>query len=475
MNNFFASVVAVVLGGVSVISLASTSIPVFQLSDTDGIFIQVPLTHEFYRYSEYGDLRDVVVLDAEKNQLPYRVLPVTTPVAKPEQTVTTTALSFSPVAVDATPDTLRQLHATQVTVLTNTLQENTVQIATSTQPLSIKTPEFYLLDIRQLDHGVSSLLIDWDAQANNQYLQVELEATSDLQRWVPLSSATLVQISQQDHSVKRNRIDASIPKKTYEFLRLRIIRGADNLHLTGITAEQKITTQKVAAEPNDTWLLTGTLAKTQTGVYFPNEHTKTYSVSAWEFTRNEATPVGTVAIDLGSDTYGDTARIFSRAAENKNWQLLYQGVWFNAQVGAQWQRSDELIVLPNRDKYWRIELNESAKNSINPRLRFGWHPSMLQIIANDKPPFTLAINADANDSNNRTRIFNQLIATAQPVWANATLLPLNATPESLASASSSIDWKQVVFWAALVLAVAVLLVFSLRLFKQLNVDGSKSE
>lgn len=464
MNKNIANLVMALLFVSSTFVVAEQSAtPIYQVSDAQGTFIQVPLTHDIYRYTSFADLQNLVVLDAEKNVLPSRLVRVAPQEQKKEPTIITSALAFFPVSVDATPDTLRKLHTSQVKV-----QGSRVQIETSDQTLTNKTPEFYLVDISKLDHDITSLVIDWDAQLANQYLEIELEATRNLQDWFSLGNATLVQINQQEQSLKHNHINAIIAKKDYEFLRLKIVRGAENLHITHVAAEQKIGGVEIQKKINETWSLAGQIAKTQTTVYLPSSHSKGYGVSAWEFTRDEATPVETLAIDFDTNTYGDNAKLFSRNADNQSWRLIHQGIWFNAQVGSQWQKSEAVNVYPNSDKFWRLELNESVKNIAAPKLILGWQLTQLQIITNDKPPFHLAINNEKGNTYNRDQVFNQIISAATPSWQSASLIKLDVQPGIISGSSKSVDWKQWIFWAALVLAVLVLLVFSLKLFKQLK-------
>jgi hypothetical protein len=467
MNKFLTSLLAILSISLSTVVIAEqNATPIYQVSDSQGTFIQVPLTHDIYRYTQGANLKNLIVLDAEKTTLPYRLVAITQQEQKKEPKLIVNPLAFFPVAVDATPDTLRKLHTSQVKV-----QGSSVQIATTDKTLNNKTPEFYLIDISKLDHDITSLIVDWDAQATNQYLEVELEATRNLQDWFSLGNATLVQINQEEQSLKHNHIGAEIAKKEYEFLRLRVLRGAENLHLTGVSAEQKIGSTEIE-KVSEAWSLVGQLAKTQTTVYLPNSHSKVYAVASWEFVRDDATPIEKLAIDFGANTYGDSAKLFSRNAENQPWQLIHQGIWFNAQVGNKWQKSDAISVYPNHDKFWRLELNESARNISAPQLVFAWQPTQLQIITNNKPPFVLAIDADKSSSDSREQVFNQILsATTSPQWQAASLIKLNVQPGAIKNTTKKLDWKQWVFWAALLLAVAVLVAFSLKLFKQLKVTG----
>ena len=216
-------------------SAATEPVSIYQVINTQGDFIQVSLTHDIYRYSIQPNLSDLVVMDAEKNPLPFRLLPATPQIQNAEPKITSTSLPFFPVAVDATPDTLRKLHTQAINV-----QGDKLQIATSDKTLNNKTPEFYLVDLTKLDHDITSMVIEWTANPGNEYLEVQLEGARNLQDWTSLANATLVQIAQQGQSVTRNRIDLFLAKKDYEFLRLRIIRGADNLQITRISAEEKM-------------------------------------------------------------------------------------------------------------------------------------------------------------------------------------------------------------------------------------------
>lgn len=464
MNKFVANLVAIFLIGSCASAIAQQhTTPIYQVSDAQGTFIQVPLTHDIYRYTSQSSLQNVVVLDADKNPLPYRLVTTAPHEQKKEPTLIVNPLAFFPIAVDATPDTIRKLHTSQVKV-----QGDNVQITTGDKTLNNKTPEFYLIDISKLNHDITSLIVEWDAQAANQYLEVELEATRNLQDWFSLGNATLVKINQLDQSLKHNHIKVALAKQEYEFLRLKILRGAEDLHISSIASEQQIGIV-VPQKNSEAWSLSGQLAKTQTTVHFPNSHSKVYSVAAWEFTRDEATPIESITIDFGTAVYGDGAKLFSRNADNQTWQLEYQGLWFNLQVGSQWQKSDAVSVYRNSNKFWRLELNEAAKSISAPKLVFTWQPMQLQIIANNKPPFVLAINTSKNSSNNREQIFSQIISSSSPTWTAASLTKLDVQPEQVINTAKTINWKQWIFWSALILAVTVLIVFSLKLFKQLKV------
>lgn len=349
---------------------------------------------------------------------------------------------------------------------------NKVQVVTSDKTLSNSTPEFYLIDISSIEHDLSGLSLDWSGDTNNQYLEVELEATRNLQNWFSVARATLVKMSQQEQHVVRNVIDVNIAKKEFEFFRLRVLRGADNLQVTAVNAIQKNDARIETAFAHEVWTLAGLPAKTQTTVYLPSSHSKSYPVAAWEFIRTEPAPVDSVSIDFANQSYGDSAKIFSRNSENQSWKLQYQGVWFNTRVGSEWQSTRAIDQHNNSDKYWRIELNESALNTLTPTLVFGWQPIQLQIVTNNKPPYTLVIGGNSSGTSARDQVFNQILANTTPEWIGAGLIDLGLKADAVTVPQKAIDWKQWLFWVALVLAVSVLLLFALKLLRQLRAGNA---
>ncbi len=474
MIYFLRGVVFFLLWSVQTFAAGERPVPIYQISETQGTYLQVPLSQEIYRYSQYEDLRDLVVIDASNNNLPFRMVSLTMkPAVKIERQENSTALAFFPINASATPAAMRALRTT-IDVVDNNVRvniNNSVVASGAPSGAPSEAPDFYLIDVSSLKTKLTNLQIDWLPNEKNQYLEVHLEASKNLQNWVSLGRSTLVQIVQQEQQLKRNRIAVDIAPDTYEFLRLKVLQGSEMLQITAITALQLFNQLETTKIESESWVVDGSLSNTQATVYFPNQHSKSYAVSAWEYVRDETTPAETLSLNLAENTYGDSLKVFSRPTERQNWQLQYQGIWFNARVGNQWQQSDAISVSGNRDKLWRIELIESAKSMLKPVLIFSWQPTQLQIITSNKPPYSLAINSQ-NRTYQSNQVFNQVLEKTSPVWVSAELKSLNVNPMAVIPASSITDWKKYIFWGCLVLALCVLLGFALRLFKQVNQESS---
>ena len=295
-----------------------------------------------------------------------------------------------------------------------------------------------------------------------------------------LTQGSLVQVLEQGQSLIHNRINLTLAKQAFAYLRLSILRGAEQLQIHQITAEELLYTTSNTQPVSESWSLAGTPAAEQSSQYFPNAHRAASAVHAFEFSRQEHTPAEYLSIDLGNQTYANSLRVLSRPTAKDKWQLIYQGIWFQTQVGEQWQKAEPIKLSANRAQFWRLEFAPMQPVAA-PKLVFSWQPIRVQFIANNAPPFVLALSDD-NGSFSRQQVFNQILAkhrlqTGEPAWINADLIALPPHYSALKQAGPgiAINWRQWLFWLALLGAVALLAFFALRLIKQLNLPPSKQD
>jgi len=427
---------------------------IYRLAPVSGSFLQVQLTQDIYRFSEDPELHNLQVVDAEQHPVPYRLVP-SEPENHPQQNL---PLAFFPVTANTPPETLRQIYARVQ------LEGAKLEVSADGPAVTVgKAPGFYLVDISKLEQSLIGLRLNWEPNPQNQYLEVELEASRDLQQWNHLGAATLVNLGNE--RLLRNRVPVSIQPHAYEFLRLKIGRGGEQLQIHSIEGEPPITQTPV---PKEHWSVAAIPKGQVASVDSPQS---TSVVAAWEFIRDEVAPATAVRIALGKNVYTDDYKLYSRANEQRSWQLQRHGIWYSVQVGSNWETSDPITIAPNSTKFWRLELNAQSAG-LKPTLDFYWQPWRLQIIANDKPPFYLAINPDT-DNKYRDQVFNQILAARGPSWISTPIEDLHEQPQK-STKTSTRNWRTWVFWGALTVAVLILLGFALRLLRQLNNQLSKS-
>src|SRR5690554_4435189 len=164
--------------------LSSTAVamtPIYLIENAESDYLQVTLTHDVYRYFPSGQLHRLAVIDHQGNKLPYRIR-TENPYQEHQETF---SLPFYPIVAGTSSESLRAWGGTKVRI-----QDHTVAIdlrATAQADASDSAPvDFYLLDMSEVKKPISHLVVDWQADAHHQYLELELSGTRDLQQWTSL-------------------------------------------------------------------------------------------------------------------------------------------------------------------------------------------------------------------------------------------------------------------------------------------------
>jgi len=452
--------------------LASTAhadvTPVYQITDAPGTYVQTTLTHDIYRYSGDSQLNDLVVTDKQGNKLPYRVTAPSTQVSEQSQL---TDARFFPVAVGAPPEALLALSSASIRLDDNEISVSVVK-TTKDELLDKTAPvDFYVVDLSDLKTRTDKLIVDWQVTDASQYLEVQVSGTNDLTTWSNISHATLVQLQKEGQLLTRNKIALNLTEMQYAYLRVKFTRGNENLQLTKIQVEN---TDKIPNAPvADIWEVKGELAEDQDSALRAGNHTTAMPVAAWEFARDDIAPITNISLKLGTIMYGDNIKVFSRNSDKQAWQLLHQGIWFNTQVGSDWQQSDAITIYSNSDTYWRVELNELVRTTANPLLVFHRQPQTLQFIANNAAPYSIAIDDQAapNNQQTSTQILSQLVSGKELQWGQVGFTELKPDVDSFARHAMRLSWKTILFWVILLLAVGVLVFVAVRLMGQMKAQN----
>lgn len=449
------------------VSMAANAevIPVYQIKEAPGTYVQTTLTHDIYRYSGDTQLSDLVVTDQQGNKLPYRITAPNTQVSEQSQL---TDARFFPVAVGSPPEALIALSSASIRVDANKISVSVEKTNNDKMQDQSVPVDFYVVDVSDVKTRIDKLVVDWQASESNQYLEVQVSGTNDLSNWSSIMQTTLVQLQKEGQLLTRNKIAVNLSERHYAYLRLKFTRGNENPQLTKIQIEN---TDKIANAPVvDRWEVKGALAKDQNSAIRAGNHTAAMPVAAWETTRNDIAPVANISLKLGNFMYGDNIKVFSRNTEKQPWLLLHRGIWFNAQVGSDWQQSDAINIYSNSDVYWRVELNELVRTTLNPTLVFHRQPQILQFIANNAAPYKIAIDDQAAPNNQHTsaQIFSQLVSGKELLWGQVALTELKPNMDSFTRHGMQMSWKTVLFWGILLLAVAVLVGVAVRLIGQMK-------
>lgn len=447
-------VTALMLG----MSAAATAAPtaIYEIESTPATYVEVYLDREIYSYSRDPLLRDLLVLDREGREMPSRILTLKPQVA---ESTNPYPLSFFPVQVGEDPvkwlGRAAELH----------LDDESLSLRLDPPPRTSDTAiDFYLIDISKLEQNLDILEVDWFAEDSTQVVTVEISASNDLQQWRQVSRETLVRLSKEGESLLRNRVRLALKPEQYQYLRLRFLNGSSP-KLQNLVGRRVL--KREEGPPPQRWQLSGTLAEDQRPLQAGRGAAagRRPVITAWEFLRDERAPVNRISIALGDLSYGEQIRLYSRSTAREDWQLRYSGIWFNVKVGNEWQQSEPLTLRGNSDPYWRLELN-AADATANPRLVFEHPQQRLRFIANNNPPYVIAISEQIPTQRTSEEVFNRVLDARELVWQSVSKQLLEGVRP--VEVRRGLDWAALIFWLALGLAVLVLIAFALRLVRQMD-------
>jgi Protein of unknown function (DUF3999) len=452
----------------STLVLAEAAIPVYEINSKE-TFIQAPLDQEIYLYSQDSELSDLQVQDAQGNILPFRVMDIS---AESLTLNRETPAVFFPVAANTSEETLRTLSSTSININTDKVQVEIKESAANPE-LTIEQPDFYLVDLTafQKKSAQSSALklnaLRLNSSANpidnkgvTSYQIWELSVSNDLHNWNLISTTSLVNLQKEGHSLVQDKIPLNIDYQDYAYLKLRCIESCSNVQLSQIYIIEESTEQFFPADTQ--WQLKGKPSSEKAIKLEMNDSWQTSA--AWNFVRNDVAPIEKFSINLGTQSYGDKIRLLGRTRKQDAWELLYQGIWFNTKVGSQWYVSSPQALYGHNYREFRLELVGQLQPDTNPELVFYTQSRFIQFIANETPPYKLLVVESAN-SEGQARILDSLLNNQSPDWINHQWTFLNPPkPENV----RSISWRSLMFWGLLILAVALLALMAIKLFKQMN-------
>lgn len=438
-------------------------VPVYQIEQSQNPYLQTALTHDIYRYSASVNLADLVVLDSNGNQLPYGIKPQPNIINK---NVDQHSARFFPIFVGASPETLLALSSASIKLDDNEISVSVEKKYDKTLGDFSGSVDFYLIDLSDSRLSVENLVLQWQTDIRDLYLEIEVSGSNDLNSWRPLANTTLVHLEKNGQALIRNKIMLNLEATEYAYLKVKFLGKNEQVALTHVYLENS--SQILDTKNLDQWSLSGTLSDYQETILDSGKK-NAIPVAAWEYQRDDIAPVSKIGLQLKEFVYGDNVQIYSRANSKQPWKLVHQGIWFNVQVGNEWQQSDAVNINPNSDVFWRVELHQSAGTTMNPMLMFYRNLEILQIIANSAGPFKVGIDIDAqSDPQSKELIFKQLTSGKDIDWKSLTLTNLNPDITQFSRHGMTVSWKTMLFWLILFLSISVLFTLPIRLMRQMK-------
>jgi hypothetical protein len=318
-----------------------------------------------------------------------------------------------------------------------------------------------VLDLRQGEQTplVDSLQFILPAALKTYRAQLWVEASDDLKQWDPVGTFELSWMVNSATETLSNDTITFEPRR-FRYARLSW-RSGEPVEFAKVSAGETSTSEAPAQ-------LEKLVLQPQPG-HVPGDLVYTSAV---------AIPVQQIGLQFAESNVVMPAQLGSyrelpsrQLGKPSTWQFepVFGATFYRITQGDTARSSGDVALPPVHLDQW--VLRPQTPGAVAPQLRLGWSPATLIFLANGNAPYTLAFGRDDVASMRRD------VAQVAPGFSQAELATLEvatAGPMQLhaaapvADAGAASQRRLWILWGVLILGVAVLALFALRLMKQMR-------
>lgn len=419
--------------------------------------ISVPLSEDVYLTVKNSNLEDLAVFNARGEPVPHIIankavktieaaLPAQELTLFPFLTTSEDEAGFNSVEI-STED-----NGTIIKINNNNVQ--TIE----------KSVRGYLLDATKLEIPIQKLQFSLENITENYVIKLRIDGSQDLKNWSTIEgNAVLANFILGEEGLRQDEVDLKNSKYKY----YRITSSLADINLTSVKAHFASSIEKIAEEViwkqvNPTNMISNTVSTQD------QADVKKLKLSYF-FDLLGHYPVQ--ALKLNFADQNSIARFTIEAAHNElgPWVDITSAVFYKIKKDEAVLIKEEVRFSENRFRFWRLHLNSSQSGIGNglPSISFGWRPNTLQFLARGEAPYTLAYGSA--DIINHTQP-DLLSLTSEKDIGVAQLkqkITLGGVSKLESKQISILNYKKVVLWIVLILAVILLGRMALQLKKEL--------
>ena len=237
----------------------------------------------------------------------------------------------------------------------------------------------YLIDIRQLDHGLESLLLSWRRHRPDVLVKARVEGSNDQVRWYPLlDSVTLADIRQGDRRLQKRAIRFRPHRAGMAYVRLTWLSGGAAITIEKIEG----VALPVAQPPARRWIRA-------------DYRTDVEASGSMQFDSGGSFAVDRIDLEFSPGDGLVTGTVKSRPSEQAVWQIRYQGTFYHLAMEDATLRNDPVMVPGNNDRYWKLDI-DSPRSDLGrsvPRLMLGGRPHALFFLTEEAGVYLLTFGS----------------------------------------------------------------------------------
>lgn len=448
------------------------------------------LTEDVYKCLKYSGYQDLVVVNSERQIVPFRV---SVPAQKRDVKTHTKDIAFYHEPAAASYKTGDQIR--RIADLTGVVSGN----ESDSQWADKNT--FYsslILEQKKSDDVLKSITIHRKLGATPVNATVIIESSDDLQRWKTLHNPMhILYLPGTDNNLQSNVLKIST-SRVAKYLRLATLSNIDNFtaEITSITGEYEASTYTTAPllwsnmsvlhpmAKTGAWLMPlGDLRPVSHIRFSPAENIVFYQGAIYtkphinpdvhEHQRQTRRDARKKIKTLIENTVHDPH--VPRSSAEEPWRYVTRFTQYRIYTGTDSVTSSDIRISPIQSKNWKFVFQQpriTGKAQL-PEIEIGWRPSQVTFIAQGAGPFQLL--AGSSERANQQAFPPQLLSANEDIEIVELASPIasvdiESPPASSLDEKTSFDRNKMLLWLTLLIGVVLMATMAYRLSKKMKAD-----
>ncbi len=307
----------------------------------------------------------------------------------------------------------------------------------------------YLADARAADAPLAALIVDWPEDAADFAGRLQIEAGDSLGQWRTITTSAPVANLHTDgeHLVERR---LEVPPTEAKFWRLSWVGAQAPFALTGLVAEPA---REAVDAARANLVVFGRADAAQAGEF--------------EFDLGARPPVDRVNLELPEVNTTLGVDLLSRPDPRSSWRPIVHGGMYRLKSEGTELRNGPIHIARDTDRYWRARVDPRGGGLGRgaPRLSVGWVAQNVIFLARGPGPYLIAygsaVAAPAESSLDS-------IPKGVVIGAGTAATPIQLGGVARLAAAPSVQWKQGLLWAVLIIAAGLLAWMAMRLAREMR-------
>lgn len=410
----------------------------FEVSGSEPLY-QTTLLKEAYQASHRDNLKDLIILNAAGEQVPYAILPyeVLNPTKPSEES--------KPLKIFSMQNGVKSAN-NQINIDFN--QGGNTSINLTNNQASQQPKIAYLFDLGKKHPMLKKIKVDWQG-ADGKLIAMQAFTSNNLKDWTNIGQSVLFKNTSDGQTILQNTIELyAFTEERYLQIRPSEIDDAD-FKLISVSAEYSKAQNEILPQLWQTLSLI-------------NRKQAQNGIINIDFESDARYPANYLRIDLPQLNTITNVKVLTRNQTDAPWEPVINSPIYRVNKQGRDTVNPDIKINPKVARFWRLEFNQSngGIGAENPTFTIGWLTETVIWNARGKPPFTMRLGDHASTANAIS--LSNLIPDYTPekikAIPTANLNPMNIEPaeKNVSPWVTPPDYKSWLLWAGLALGMLLL-------------------